>query len=268
MAVMCYDLLPLTHPEFFPAQELPGFRAYWDATLRAGVRILCNSASIAKDLQSHAARLGLPDPQPMIVPLAASARRDMPGAPLRTPLQPGRFALFVSTLEPRKGHAVLLQAWRRLLRQGIPQRHDFRLLFVGRGGWMVDDVLDQLAAAKTEPYGALHWAGVDDDELERLYRDCAFCLYPSRYEGFGLPIIEAFTRGKAVIASNGGAVRETVGDLSPCLDPLDVEAWTDEMGKWIEHPALREAWELRIRRDFQPRQWPDVAEQIMMAAAA
>jgi glycosyltransferase involved in cell wall biosynthesis len=268
MAVMCYDLLPLTHPEFFPVGELPGFRAYWDATLRAGVRILCNSASIARDLRNYATRLRLPDPQPVIVPLAATAKSDTALAPLRTPLQAGRFALFVSTLEPRKGHAVLLEAWHRLLQRGIPQQHDFRLLFVGRGGWMVEDVLEQLARAKTEPYGALHWEGVSDNELERLYQGCAFCLYPSRYEGFGLPIIEAFTRGKAVIASTGGAVPETVGDLSPCLDPLDVGAWADKIGEWIEQPAERQAWELRIRQQFQARTWPDVAEQIMTAAAA
>ena len=133
---------------------------------------------------------------------------------------------------------------------------------------MVDDVLDQLETARTEPYGALHWEGISDSELERLYRDCAFCVYPSRYEGFGLPIIEAFTRGKAVIASNGGAVRETVGDLSPCLDPLAAEAWADMMAEWIEHPAAREAWELRIRQLFRAREWRDVAEQIMTAAVA
>ncbi len=268
MAVMCYDLLPLTHPEFFPAQELPGFGAYWDATLRAGVRILCNSASIAQDLRRYATTLGLPDPNPVIVPLAASANCDAPLPSLRTPLRPGGFALFVSTLEPRKGHAVLLDAWRRLLQRGVPQRHDFRLLFVGRSGWMVDGVLDQLETARTEPYGALHWEGISDRELERLYRDCAFCVYPSRYEGFGLPIIEAFARGKAVIASNGGAVRETVGGLSPCLDPLAADAWADKMAEWIEQPAAREAWVLRIRQHFRAREWRDVAEQIMTAAAA
>jgi glycosyltransferase involved in cell wall biosynthesis len=268
MAVMCYDLLPLTHPEFFPAEELPGFGAYWQATVCAGVRILCNSASIAQDLRNYAAALRRPDPKPVIVPLAGSAGCAVPLPPLRPPLQPGRFALFVSTVEPRKGHAVLLEAWCRLLRQGIPQRHDFRLLFVGRRGWMVDDVLDQLEIARSDPYGALHWEGVSDSELERLYRDCAFCLYPSRYEGFGLPIIEAFTRGKAVIASNGGAVPETVGDLSPSLDPLAVDAWTASIAEWIEHPAAREAWEARIRQRFRPRHWPEVAEQIMTAAVS
>jgi glycosyltransferase involved in cell wall biosynthesis len=178
--------------------------------------------------------------------------------PLFPPLQQLRFALYVSTLEPRNGHAVLLEAWRRLLQRGTPQRADFRLLFVGRIGWMVDDVMRQLTTRVEDPWSVLHWEGVHDLELERLYRDCAFCLYPYYYEGLGLPIIEAFTRGKAVIASTGGAVPETVGGLSPCLDPLNVDAWTAMVSEWIERPEARDVWECRIRSTFQPREWPEV----------
>jgi glycosyltransferase involved in cell wall biosynthesis len=269
MAVMCYDLLPLLHPEFFPPEELPPFRTYWDATLQSGVRILCNSACVARDVRCYAAARKLGRPVTGIVPLAASPARHGALPPLRPPLQPHRFALFVSTLEPRKGHAMLLEAWRRLLQRGVPQRAEFRLLFVGRTGWMMDDVVRQLSTGGQQgSYVALHWEGIDDLDLERLYRDCAFCLYPSRYEGFGLPIVEAFTRGKAVIASTGGAVPETVNGLSPCLDPLDVDAWTTLLGEWIEHPEAYAAWEARIRRDFRPREWPEVAEQIMAAALA
>ncbi|HEY2615944.1 MAG TPA: glycosyltransferase family 1 protein [Acetobacteraceae bacterium] len=269
MAVMCYDLLPLLHPEFFPAEELPRFRTYWDATLQADVRILCNSFCVAQDVRTYAAAHRLGNPATTIVPLAASPPPQGALPALRSPLQAGRFALFVSTLEPRKGHAMLLEAWRRLLQRGVPQRADFRMLFVGRTGWMMEDMVRQLEHdGRRDPYAALHWEGVDDLDLARLYRDCAFCLYPSRYEGFGLPIVEAFMRGKAVIASTGGAVPETVHGLSPCLDPRDVDAWTDLLGEWIERPEAHAAWEARIRSDFRPREWPEVADQIMAAAFA
>jgi glycosyltransferase involved in cell wall biosynthesis len=269
LAVMCYDLLPLLHPEFFPREELAPFRTYWDATLQSGARILCNSTCVAHDVQTYAAARSLGVQSSTIVPLAASPAPQGALPPLRSPLRPRRFALFVSTLEPRKGHALLLEAWRRLLRRGVPQRADFRLLFVGRTGWMVDDVMQRLKAdGSQDPYAAIHWEGVDDLELERLYRDCAFCLYPSRYEGFGLPIVEAFSRGKAVIASTGGALPETVNGFSPCLDPLDVDAWTALLGEWIERPEARAAWEARIRSAYRPREWPAVAEQIMTAALA
>lgn len=270
LAVVCYDLLPLLHPEFFPPEELPRFRAYWNAVLPVAARILCNSRCVARDVQMYAAGQGLGCRTPDIVPLGYTPiATAAPLPPLRPPLQPGRFALFVSTLEPRKGHAMLLAAWRRLLAAGVPQAGNFRLVFVGRPGWMVDDVLRQLGPGPGSiGDSVLHLEGVGDAELERLYRDAAFCLYPSRYEGFGLPIIEAFAHGKAVMASTGGAVPETVSGLSPCLDPLDVAAWTALLADWIRQPAAYAPWQARIAREFQAAGWPDAAERIMQAAIA
>ncbi len=81
----------------------------------------------------------------------------------------------------------------------------------------------------------------------------AFCVYPSLYEGFGLPVIEAFSLGKAVIASSGGALPETVGRFAPCLDPNDEDAWFETLKQWIEDPAIRERHETIIRAEFS---WP------------
>jgi glycosyltransferase involved in cell wall biosynthesis len=269
VTVMCYDLLPATHPDFFPPGELARFREYWQAVLPAATRILCNSHCIARDVEAFAAAHTLRARRPWVVPLGHAPPAAGPLPPLPAPLRTGGFAMFVSTLEPRKGHAVLLQAWRRLLAAGVPQQRDFRLVFVGRRGWMVDDELRQLKDEAAVFGGSvLHWEGIGDAELTRLYRDCAFCLYPSRYEGFGLPIIEAFAHGKAVIASTGGAVPETVAGMSPCLDPLDIETWTATLGEWILHPAAYAAWETRIARDFRAITWPEAAERIMRAAMA
>ena len=172
----------------------------------------------------------------------------------------GRFALFVSTIEPRKGHATLLAAWQRLLAQNIPQLHDFRLVFVGRPGWMVDDVLRRL---DPPPWGVRHFSGCSDERLASLYRHAAFCCYPSQYEGYGLPLIEAFARGKAVVSSSGGALPETAGGLAPILDPLDVEAWAAMLGDWIAHPEQVAAREQDIAAHFHHPDWPAAAAAII-----
>jgi glycosyltransferase involved in cell wall biosynthesis len=273
LAVLCYDLLPLTHPEWFPPEEIPRFREYWLAMLPAAASIMCNSHCVARDVAAFAAAHELHVRAACVVPLGYAQHASAPLPPLRAPLRPGGFALFVSTLEPRKGHAVLLAAWRKLLAAGVPQQRDFRLVFVGRIGWMVDEVLRELSgdfgdAAAGFGESVLHWDDVADAELTRLYRDCAFCVYPSRDEGFGLPIIEAFAHGKAVIASTGGAVPETVAGMSPCLDPLDGEAWTATLGEWILRPDAYAPWEARIARDFRYTGWPEAAERIMRAAMA
>jgi glycosyltransferase involved in cell wall biosynthesis len=182
-------------------------------------------------------------------------------------LEPGHFALLVSTVEPRKGHALLIDAWRRLLADGIPQRHRFKLVFVGRMGWMVDQVRAQLGDKASFDDTLLHLENVSDGALAELYRAAGFCLYPSLYEGFGLPVIEAYSYGKAVIASTGGAIPEIAARFSPCLDPRDHDAWYAEMRRWIEVPAERAAYEARVSAFTHPT-WDEASARIFAAARA
>ncbi len=267
LAVICYDLLPLTHPDCFPPAELPRFAAYWQAVLPAAARVLCNAQRIARDISDYAAVQNLPITAPMVVPLGYTPARAEASSALPAPLQPNRFALFVSTIEPRKGHAHLLRVWRRLLAAGIPQQAGFHLVFVGRAGWMVEPVLHELDDADGSLQGSvIHLKNMPDSTLERLYQDAAFCVYPSLYEGFGLPIIEAFAHGKPVIASTGGALPETVAGLSPCLDPLDEDAWTKLLADWISQPHSWAPWAAKIADGFHYQSWPAAAEAIFEAA--
>jgi glycosyltransferase involved in cell wall biosynthesis len=104
-----------------------------------------------------------------------------------------------------------------------------------------------------------------DDELDTLYENAAFCVYPSIYEGFGLPIIESFRHGKAVISSTGGALPEVVSGLSPCIDPLDEDAWFEAIRLWIESPAARADFEAAIRSRFRPKPWEETGREIFAA---
>ena len=158
---------------------------------------------------------------------------------------------------------MLLRVWERLLARGVPQRHGFRLVFVGRAGWKVDAVLASLAAPGAYGGTVLHFQDLGDGAVDALYRSAAFCLYPSLSEGFGLPLIEAFARGRATLASSGGALPETAGALSPCLDPLDDAAWEAALVEWIERPEARAPWEAAIRARFAHPRWPDAAAAIL-----
>jgi glycosyltransferase involved in cell wall biosynthesis len=111
-------------------------------------------------------------------------------------------------------------------------------------------------------------SGVPDTVLTELYRNAAFCLFPSLYEGYGLPAVEAFAFGKAVIASTGGALPEVVGDFSPCLDPRDEDAWFETMRNWIADPAARAPFETAIRERFRHPTWSEAAELFFAAIDA
>ena len=191
-------------------------------------------------------------------------------APLPEELDGKPFALFVSTIEPRKNHAMLLRVWRRLCERGWPQAGGYRLVFVGRPGWMVEETLRDLEDRDRYSGTVLHYRSADDALLGRLYAASAFCLYPSRNEGFGLPVVEGFSYGKAVIASTGGALPEVVDGCSPLLDPDDEDAWERLIVAWFEAPETRLPHERRIaeRHALFPsrHEWSVVAAGLFSAA--
>lgn len=265
---LCYDLIPIFHPGFFAAHHVDEFRRYWTRMLALAERIVVTAQCVADDVGRHCAASGLLAPALDVVPLGyRPPDRGGPQAGLPVPLEPDKYALFVSTIEPRKGHALLLRVWQRLLAEGLPQRHRFRLVFVGRRGWMVDKVLAEIESLSRKGAMLLHFADLGDDAVAALYAGAAFCLYPSCYEGFGLPVLEAFAYGKAVLASTGGAVPETVAGRSPCLDPTDEAAWYGALRQWIEEPGARAPYERQIRASFRAPSWDEAAAQFFAAAA-
>ena len=267
IVVVCYDIIPLTHPRFFPAADVAIFQAYWEKMFTVADRVIVNAGAIRRDVETWCVGAGLAPPQLSVVPLGADPVSPAAGTPLPEGLEPDRYALFVSTIEPRKNHALLLDAWEALLARGIPQAHRFRLVFVGRAGWMVDHVIRRLAEPAAFAGTVTHLRNMDDARLQALYAGCAFCLYPSFHEGFGLPVVEAHAHGKAVLASNGGALAEVAGALSPTLDPDDTAGWAAAMEEWIGNPEARRAAEAVVRARFRPRPWSDVARDMLAAAA-
>lgn len=265
--VLCHDIMALRTPEFLPNHAAAAFRHYWNATFSMADRILVTARSVESDIRDYCAAAGIRLAETRVVPLGYDPPRERPGAPLPRGLESRRFALFVSTIDPRKGHALLIHLWARLLAEGVPQCHRFKLVFVGRRGWNVEALLRQIDALAASEPSLVHLEELDDEGLSALYGAAAFCVFPSRYEGFGLPIIEAFSHGKAVIASTGGTLPETVGALSPCLDPDDEEAWFVALKSWIEDPATRAPYEARIRDSFSWPDWSEAAARIFEAAS-
>ncbi len=264
-SVLCYDLIPLLFPQFYKSRDVEDVRRYWHGAFRLADDVIVNAAAIAGDAsryceENQIARHGAI----RVVPLGSSPTGLANAAPVALPagLTPGRYALFVSTIEPRKGHATLYQAWTELLARGVPQAHDFKLVFVGRPGWMTDELLAKLGSDDRLKGNFLHLAHVSDAELAALYRGAAFGLYPSLYEGFGLPLVEAFGFGKTLISSNAGALREVGEGFALMLDPRDEPAWRETLATWIAEPASRAPYERAIADRFSHRSWDAAAEAI------
>jgi glycosyltransferase involved in cell wall biosynthesis len=255
-------------PAFFPEHVAGQFLRHWMVMFATADRVLVNSRRVESDIREYCRKAEIGVAEIVLVQPGCDLAGHDPAAALPIGLEPGKFALFVGTIEPRKGHAMLIEVWRELLAKGVPQRAGFKLVFVGSPGWKVEDVLHQIADASSFQGTLLHLSGVDDSTLAGLYQSAAFCLFPSAYEGFGVPVVEAFARGKAMIASTGGALPETVGSLSPCLPATDRQAWLTTIQHWIEDESAREPYETRIRASFSHPDWNQAAARIFEAAGA
>jgi glycosyltransferase involved in cell wall biosynthesis len=258
--LFCHDIIPLMFPHYFKAHDVEAQRRYCELAFPAADLIIFSSHTVAADVRAYCDGRGIVLGATAVCPLGANGSTADESAPLPPGLEAGRYALLVSTIEPRKGHRVIYDAWIRLLDAGIPQRSRFKLAFAGRKGWMVDDLMRDLQRDPRIADTVQILPDADDATVSALYRDAAFCLYPSRYEGYGLPVVEAFRHGKAVLASTGGALPELVGGFSPCLDPTDSEAWRHMLETWIEDPAARAAYETRIRTSFRHPDWGESAQ--------
>jgi glycosyltransferase involved in cell wall biosynthesis len=258
--LLCFDIIPLMFPQFYKAADVAIHRDYCHIAFPLADLVVFNSNTVAADVRAYCEANGLALGTTAVSTLGADIRPATTNAPLPAGLEPDRYALLVSTIEPRKGHRMIYEVWLALLEAGVPQRTRFKLVFAGRIGWMVDDLVEGLRRDPRLAGTIEILTDADDDEIAALYRHAAFCLYPSRYEGYGLPVIESFFHGKAVLASTGGAVPEVVGAFSPCLDPEDGAGWLDMLRLWIEKPEARSPYVERIRTSFHPPTWDQSAE--------
>lgn len=213
MVVTIYDLtfqlFPAVH-ELFKRFYFPAMMA---AAVRKAKRVLVISASTERDLHAW-----LPvSREKTVITLLAPRTLENDSTPLDAGVDAGdRYFLSLGTLEPRKNVERLLEAW-----LGIDehQRLGVKIVFVGLRGWMVDKLLHR----HTGTDASVVFAGyLDDTSLNRLLLDAQALLYPSLYEGFGLPVLEAMAQGIPVLTSNIGATREVAADAALLVDPTDV----------------------------------------------
>ncbi len=164
----------------------------------------------------------------------------------------------MGTLEPRKNLPVLLEAFRRLRREG----RDLQLVMVGRKGWA-----DSLPVAELEPYVRLT-GPIPDPELAELYAGAACFVLPSLYEGFGLTLAEAMAAGTPAVASDIPALREVGGDAVRYVPPDDPAELATAIAAAIDQRAESAAMAARARSRARWFTWDDCAEATLAAYRA
>lgn len=259
IAVMCQDVIPLNHPQFFASDAfIARHRAYIDWLMSDVDLIVTISRSVQTDLAAQAAARGVAGPGVVVVPLGADIETAAPQAPVTTPaLQPNGFVISVSTIQARKNFDLLYRLWQRFADEG---RHDLpRLVIVGARGFGSGDLLAQMARDPRVRDSILVLHDTSDAELAWLYRNCLFTLYPSFAEGWGLPIAESLGYGKPCLASDKTSMPEAGAGLAVHLDPLDFKAWHDTVIAWSDDATARDVMARRIAATYRPMTWAESA---------
>ena len=242
VVITVHDLSPLLMPECHPWKRVVFFRHVLPRLLAGADRIVASSAATKADLTGL---LRLPESRIEIVPLCVDLPPPAPEAE-RAP-----FILYVGTVEPRKNLPGLLRAFARVKAAGAPHR----LVVAGRRGWGGPDVA--ALAAGLDLADRVDCRGyVSDGERDRLYREAAAVVYPSLYEGFGLPVLEAMAHGTPVVASDVSAIPEVAGDAALLADPRDdaalaakiLEALTPERSRELSRKGRARAAEFSPAR--------------------
>jgi glycosyltransferase involved in cell wall biosynthesis len=187
------------------------------------------------------------------LPQQAAAFRQAKGLPTR-------YWLYVGTLEPRKNLLLLLEAFAQWRRQAGPDGQEVALVLAGGQGWYYRAIFARVRELGL--HGVVHFPGfVSDTELPDWYRAAEAFLYPSRFEGFGLPVLEAMACGLPVVCSAAPGVREVAGRAALLLPADDASAWVAGMAMVAGQPALRAA--LRSAGLARARQftWTETAAQ-------
>jgi glycosyltransferase involved in cell wall biosynthesis len=254
---LCHDVIPLLFPQYFKPRDVALLQRHFEQVFATASLNLVSSNVVGRDIETYCAGRGIAAGPVRKIPFGFDLPDDGSGLTgSEHPHLPSRYIMFVSTIEPRKGHGLVHAVWSRLLQDGIPQQLNLTLMLVGRPGWLVDDLTRTLLSS--ERIAVI--GNVDDRALAGLYDQAEFCIYPSEYEGYGLPVVEALARGKAVLASDVGVVPELESRLLKQLPPRDEQAWYLAIREWLLNPGSVPR-RLDAITDFCHPTWHEAASQ-------
>lgn len=256
-----HDLSVLLHPEWHPADRV----SYFEQEFQRGLGQCCHFLAISEWARQEIIRtLGI-SPERItrtymgIRPGLGPLPPEQVAETLRQLGLPPRYLLYLGTIEPRKNVLRLLRAYTSL---PAPLRQRWPLVLVGGWGWNSGDVADYWHR-EARHRGAILSGYIPDQHVPALYNGARALLFPSRYEGFGLPPLEMMACGGAVLASTAGAVREIVGGQAHLIDPDDDDGWRQAMRRVVEDDDWWRQLRDGAREVARPFTWEACAAQTL-----
>lgn len=246
---LVHDLIPITHPQFCRAGEADKHRERMRTVLDTATGVIGNSQVTLDDLSAFGRGEKLPVPPMLVAPLGVDPLPERDTA--RHPERPS--FVTVGTIEARKNHLLLLEIWTRLIDQlgdAAPQ-----LIIIGQRGWEAEEVFGLLDRSEKLRGHVIELGTCTDEQLAGHLATARALLFPSKAEGYGLPLVEALGSEVPVIASDLPAFRELAGNIPTYIDPLDSAAWEAAILDYVPSDSAAREAQVRRMKSFRLPDW-------------
>jgi len=271
-----YDVIPILFPQYCDAQTTLRFMDFLGAHLQHADLLIANTESTLSDIREISAQIGTPPIRSVCVPLGADFVQPSVGTAIAHPaisaelvdprarelgnnLGAEKYLLMVGTIEPRKNHQFVLDAYEETLRQ-----EGLMLVIAGRPGWNVESLMRRIREFdKTDPR-LLYFDMANDDTINFLYEHAFFTVFPTQYEGFGLPIIESFLHQTPVLATDIPVLHEVGGSFCDYFRMNDKADLLRILSGYKNDPAAYSSRKNELK-SYTPLSW-DQSEALMWAA--
>lgn len=255
-----HDIIPITEPQYCYPNTVCQFMNYTGAVLNHANAIFVSTQATMREIQKLQEKVNSPKVPVYVTGLgadfaASSSQGEVSPAVIQA-LGQQPYILLVSTLEPRKNHSLLLDAFDMgLYEEGL------NLVFAGRFGWGIEELQKRIQNHPQLGRHLLHFSGQNDATIDYLYRHAFLTAYPSFNEGFGLPIIESLVRGVPVVASNRDVLQEVGKDFCLYCDPTKPADWADLFRQMLHSPEKMQ--ELRAHlQAFKAPTWDEATDKM------
>jgi len=257
-----YDIISITHPQYCLQRGVYNFMDFVGAHLQYADEIIVNARATVDELRKLAERLRLNLPPCHVIPLGADFGKkervsdEQVSEHLADVVNGRPYILMIGTIEPRKNHKLLLEAYDKGLKA-----MGYNIIMAGYMGWNMESFAEQLKENPDYNKRIFHFDGLGDREIDYLYQHARFLAFCSYTEGFGLPLIEAIMRGTPVIAADIPVSREVAGDYCVWFEQDNAEALCDRVKRYTDNEEEYLEWKKRLNK-YEAVGWEKVCEEV------
>jgi len=258
-----HDLIPILLPEYVQKVTIKNYKPFIETTYKYSDVVLFNSTSSKNDFIDYKAVLKIDrDISTKVIGLGSdflSSNTIVNDTKTKAILEK-KYILFVGTLEPRKNHKEVLDAF-DLLSEKYP---DLNLVFIGIKGWKIDSFIDRIQSHPLKDERLFWLNNIDDDTLYHFYQNAFLVTYLSKYEGFGLPIVESLQHGNITITSKNSSMPEVGLDYADYVEDNNLNQLVETISKYTSDEKLYKKKKQYVK-SFKPLSWDKFSELIFQS---